>query len=107
MRAAAAVEERRVHPGRARYLDPAALQIPRPLRDNEGRPGALASLRPDRVAAGPGADLRDRHRRGTAALADGRDRRRRLAALLPAVPRPRRRREQPPAIARPTRISPA
>src|SRR5207248_7537978 len=47
--ASAAIAERLVHPGRARYLDPASLQIPRPLRDDEGRPGALAALWPDRV----------------------------------------------------------
>src|SRR6202040_1624388 len=86
--AAAVDAERLVHPGRARYLEPAPLQIPGPLRDDEGRPGAGAALWPDRMATGPGADPRDRQCRGPAAFAHGRDRRRRLAGLLRPVPRP-------------------
>ena len=37
------------------------VQIPRPLRDDEGRPGAAARLRPRRLAGGRRADPRGRH----------------------------------------------
>ena len=88
--AAAAAAERLVHPGRARHLEPAGRQIPRPLRDDEGHERAAAELWPGGVARGPRADPRGWHGRGAAACADDRHGQRRFAALLRPVPRPGR-----------------
>ena len=104
---AAAAAERLVHPGRPRHLEPAARQVSRPLRHDEGHERAAAELRPGRVASGPGADQGGGHRRGAAALAHDRDDERRRAAILRSVPGVGGRSRRPPAAPRSPALSSA
>ena len=103
--AAAAVAERLVHRRRARHLEPAAGQISRPLRDDEGHPCTAARLRAGSLAGGGRTDPRERNARRAAACLHGRDDDRQFEARARAIPRPRRGRGKPPGIARDDRVS--